>query len=81
MRKRYKIAPTNKTPLSMGEIERMINEIWYEYPGYDAAQKKEKGSGAKMDEVTEWEQLVSATGIASIERTQDIAGTLETDAP
>ena len=53
MRKRYKIAPTNKTPLSMGEIERMINEIWYEYPGYDAAQKKEKGSGAKMDEVTE----------------------------
>ena len=39
MRKRYKIAPTNKTPRSMGEIERMINEIWYEYPGYDAAQK------------------------------------------
>ena len=36
MRKRYKIAPTDKTPRSMGEIERMINEIWYEYPGYDA---------------------------------------------
>ena len=53
MRKRYKIAPTNKTPRSMGEIKRMINEIWYEYPGYDAVQKKEKGNGAKMDEVTE----------------------------
>ena len=34
VRKRYHIAPTDRDPRAMCEIERMLNEIWYEYPGY-----------------------------------------------
>lgn len=40
MRKRYKLKPNDMTPLSMGEIEQMIRQIWNEYPGYDAAISK-----------------------------------------
>ena len=34
MRKKYHLYATSKKPLSMGEIERMLLEIWNEYPGY-----------------------------------------------
>ena len=42
MRTRYGIAPTNYSPKSMREIERMLNEIWYEYPGYAQTHDGEK---------------------------------------
>ena len=34
MRERYHLDATSKNPLSMGEIQGMLREIFKEYPGY-----------------------------------------------